>query len=264
MSTKKAVDKVDSPDPSIVESQLMAGQKSFAVQLANKYEALYPGILAELGLKFEGGNLIKMPWADQYERMTPLQQKYADNQGLILDRLGRALRGDLPVSPALEADFATRREGLSQRLGPDYLQSTPGIQTTAIMDREREIASRGDISELSGIAQAGQRDIEGQKLARAGILSGLIKPGDVLGAYQQALSPYQYYNTLRFQTDLYNVESRNRYRQAVIAAVGGGASAAGSAVAAYYTGGASSAGGAGAAAGGTQTTGGSQTAGIVQ
>ena len=89
-----------------------------------------------------------------------LMQQYGQQrqQGQITDLLGKrtlaALKGELPVNPALLHDLATQeqtlKETLRSNLGPGWATSSPGIEAMASFDRTRnetlESARRGDIA----------------------------------------------------------------------------------------------------------------------
>jgi hypothetical protein len=108
----------------------------------------------------------------------PLAEQRRAIEGQYLERTQKALRGELPVDPALHRELAeqeaTRREALRQQLGPGYETSTPGVEALARYGQAKaealSAASRGELtlSEQLGMArQAG--GLQEAQFARGGI-----------------------------------------------------------------------------------------------
>jgi len=105
----------------------------------------------QLGLSSTGEILTEEELVAQ---MTPVERRNYELEKQYYERSQQALAGTLPVSPALEADLAAQEkaiaDSLSQRLGPNWMLSTPGIKTMAEFKQKaellREEARRGAIS----------------------------------------------------------------------------------------------------------------------
>jgi hypothetical protein len=83
-----------------------------------------------------------------------------ENELLLLNRQGAALRGELPVNPALMSSLEEQEEelraALEKNLGPGYETSTPGIEALAEFEQKKqgvmEAARRDDIGFAQGLA----------------------------------------------------------------------------------------------------------------
>ena len=108
----------------------------------------------------------------------------------------------MPVSPALESELERQRSALesnlSQRLGSNWSESTPGIQAMSEFDKGggllREEARRGQISTGEGLIQARLGQMQGAQAQQYGQGQGFGLPsfGALSGGYAQAFQPYQF------------------------------------------------------------------------
>lgn len=122
-------------------------------------------------------------------------------EGLILDRQMRALQGRLPIDAGLLRDLKKQetgtRERLFQQLGPDYETSTPGIEVLGEFKRLRQgaldLARRGDISQMSALAQYGQPRFEPTPLGSSLALDAPFAEayGGLAGRFGSAVQGYQ-------------------------------------------------------------------------
>lgn len=161
----------------------------------------------QLGLSREQAELARLEIERiqrEEEQFGPLREEVT---GALLERELAALRGELPVSPALLRDLEEQRVDLEARLrdqlGPGFETSTPGIEAISEFEaREAEILEgvrRGDITTFNAInasrdfAQtsrqpigAGTPFLGGQPVNAAGrTLSAL--PGVSSFGFQQAI-----------------------------------------------------------------------------
>ncbi len=113
--------------------------------------SLYKTTLRQMGLSDTGDKLTE----DQLlANMTDTERRNYELEKAYQERQLNALSGKLPVSPALEQDLAAQEkalsESLSQRLGPNWMLSTPGQKAMADFKQRaelmREEARRGQIS----------------------------------------------------------------------------------------------------------------------
>lgn len=180
------------------EQELKKMQYEDILQSRKDAELLRPIELESLGYRqLPDGTLEKIPVIKD-----PLEQAYYENAL-------KAAKGELPVSPALEASLAQEEaalaEDLSRRLGPNWKASTSGIQSMG------ELRKRGDLvreESRRGMMTAG----EGLLSSRMGLLSdvnqrkytntqdwGLPRYQTQAGLYSSAYQPYQFDRNMALQ-----------------------------------------------------------------
>lgn len=186
----------------------------------------------------------RMTDEQKYARLDEIGKLQYDVQKESLGLQAKGLRGELPISPGLERDLAKGQEltgaDLSQRLGPNWKQSTAGIQTMGKFEESaniaRDAARRGWLGDTAGMASGVGNDIRanktfnqnsvgavspnlgllgglysnsvGNSAAQQGQnitgLSGMPSYGQNWQGYQTAMQPYQYYSGLANQTNMQN------------------------------------------------------------
>ncbi len=180
------------PPPPKSETELEMERKQLQLlesQMAEQ-QKLKPFLYESMGLREnpETGELERVP--EQKDELTRLYE----------ERQLQALKGELPVSPALEAELQNEykkvNEDLTRRLGPNWQLSTAGQQAMGEFKKRaellREEARRGQISVGEGLlasrigllSDLGQRDYNR-------LLSVGNRTYPLMSAYQSALSPYQ-------------------------------------------------------------------------
>jgi len=199
---------VKAPKPSKEELSLMREQLSILQQTRVETEMLKPFVLETMGLVEEGASYRRMTEEERLARMTPTERLSQEALTLTQQRQIAALKGELPVSPALEADIAsqekTLREGLSRSLGTGWETTTPGIQALSEFQKRsgllREEARRGEIAGGTGLvlSQMGYRTAE-EEAQRAGYTGFGQRLFPTFGAYGQAMQPYQYQRGMELQ-----------------------------------------------------------------
>lgn len=183
-------------DPKYTE-YLEAQEKLYDPNLKNKdYKAL-SAQLETMRAQLPDEVFSKMSDEEYYETLSGLEKQQYDIQKLALERQEAAYKGELPVSPALERELADEervmREALSQKLGPNYETSTPGIQSLSEMRERhsalREAARRGEIESGSQIllGQMGYADTKATKKT-SDIFGVSGKP--MLSGWNAATQPY--------------------------------------------------------------------------
>lgn len=187
----------------------------------------------------------------KYAKLDEIGKAQYDVQKEALGMQLKGLRGELPISPGLERDLAKGQElteaDLSQRLGPNWKQSTAGIQTMGKFDEganiARDAARRGWLGDTAGMASGVGADIRANKAynqnyvgsvsPNLGLLGGLYQQGvgtsmgqqsqNMAGlsgmpsygqnwqGYQTAMQPYQYYSGLANNVNMQNSANRAQY-----------------------------------------------------
>lgn len=185
-----------------------------------------PHLLRTMGLIDDPatGGFRRLTEEERLETMTESERRAYDNLKLIQERQARALKGELPVSPALERSLTEQEEQigeqLSRRLGTRWRETTPGIQAmSAFKERAealREGARRGEVElgtrlvlprmELMG----GQRSLRDEQFTRFPRRRGLGVPqfGGFAEAFGRAQQPYQYQRGLEYQAGVETARAR--------------------------------------------------------
>ena len=180
-------------------------------------EKLMPFMLESSGIEIN-------PETGEYQRVAKDELTQ-----LIEDRALQAARGELELSPLAVQQFdeqeAQIRENLSRRLGPNWEQTTPGIQAMKSFRERRglleEEMRRGEISASTGLL--GQREgltsgLGGQNISNMqGAYGGY---GATAGQYSRLLQPYQYQRGLQFQANKQTAQN-NAQREAGMMQAGG-------------------------------------------
>lgn len=187
-------------------------QTKLLQEMQAEREALSPWIYKQLGLKptySPDGKLIKVEPMTEEERlqlMSPAEREAYENYKLMLERQARALKGELPVSPALEKDIEEQRkkleEELSRTLGPDWRSSTPGIQAMNEFEKRaellREEARRGELQAGTGLLLSRGGYLTREKKA-ALLDESLLKPTHFRGGFY---NPYESWRAQAGRTGL--------------------------------------------------------------
>ena len=170
-------------------------------------------------------------------RDDPSRDRQDEIQRLLEERSLAALRGDLPVDPALEESLASEEEDvrnrLLQQLGTGYETSSAGIETLGDFFRNAETLREGartgqlTLAEQLGLTR-GQQSIFGRQSSQDVLRTSAV--GDPLaftGAYGQvargygaAQAPFIQNRQMQFQASVANNQSRNALIGAGIGAVG--------------------------------------------
>jgi len=136
---------------------------------------------------------------------------------LLEEKALLAARGELPLSPMVQEQFAAQEqqleETLSRRLGPNWRETTPGIQALEAFRQRRDIVTdemrRGETTastSLLGSREGLMAGIGGQNLAN---YQGAMSPyGSMAGQYGGLLQPYQQQRGMDFQASMANAENK--------------------------------------------------------
>lgn len=131
--------------------------------------------------------------------MTPQQRLQYQNQKTQQELLGKALRGETEISPALLKIQAQRRDKninyLANKLGPNWQASTVGQQALANMNQqdalEQEEARQNIISQYTGNTINQQSSMQGQSAQQAGLLGNASNWGsNIMSMYQVPMNSF--------------------------------------------------------------------------
>jgi hypothetical protein len=136
----------------MTQEELLSGMTPLQRQQYQQQQAAYDAEMRAKGYDPVTG--ARMTAEQQIANMTAAQRLEYETSKLSSERYKQALEGKLPISPALEAQLkdeeTTLRNELLQRLGQDYMLSTPGQKAIATLQQKhnmiREEARRGEIS----------------------------------------------------------------------------------------------------------------------
>jgi hypothetical protein len=188
------------------------------------------------GLDAGGRTLDRVPFEERLAGMDPQERKAYELHDAYLDQQLKAVRGELPISPALEREQKERRglvtEDISRRLGPRFRRSTAGIQTLGRLGEaeiiEKEAARRGVIGQGAGLISGSQAGLVGGTQARqAGLYGAPQSYYGGIGAGGQALQPYQFQRGLIHQSNLQTAANRAQSRAGLYGLAGAGLGAYG-------------------------------------
>ena len=192
------------PGPSAEERELQAMQLSELKKQSAMQEEFMPFYLENMGYgRDESGALYRLePQKDE------LEQAYYDRQL-------QALKGELPISPAMEKQLTDQRsqteEALNQRLGAGWNTTTAGIQAMSEFDKRaemlREEARRGQISTGEALLESRAGFVAGQNQQQ---LANTANTGAYFvnpGVYQAALQPYQQQRQMETNALMFNAQN---------------------------------------------------------
>ncbi len=141
----------------------------------------------------------------------------------------KSLRGEMPISPALESELQNQenilKSTLSQRLGSNWMLSTPGIQTMTQFKQKadivREEARRGMITSLSSLT-APQTTSANTNLQQIGGTYGLLSQGttSILDRIPGLLEPYSTQRGGTYTAGLNEAQRQAQLNSAILGTVG--------------------------------------------
>ncbi len=171
--------------------------KTMLADMKEQRDAIQPFLYEQMGYKYEGGELRRMTEEERLAIMTPTERTQYENYNLMLERQGKALRGELPISMATqEAETQDVRvtEEMMARRGMDP-RSTAGIQTQKalgtkwglIKEQEQRGILQGTVPMIGGTGSM----MAGRQGQQYGQLQSKPYGGmGLLGGYQRAMQPY--------------------------------------------------------------------------
>jgi len=215
---KGSADEVNFPPPTDTQQQLL---DSILTQLSDSrelQEKFIPLLANAAGYAYDkSGNLIQMPIADYLAQMNPLFRQQYENLQLIQEQTNKMLQGDYSANPALEQQLGKEKQNLentlSARLGPDWRQTTAGIQAMSEFNRNalslREASRQQQLSNYSTMVSSGLQDYLTGQQAPLSYATGLQNYATgLLNDYNQALQPYQWERQKQYEAALKNMEAQ--------------------------------------------------------
>ncbi|MDO9535094.1 MAG: hypothetical protein Q7J85_07120 [Bacillota bacterium] len=208
---------IEAPKPSAEEIALQAEQLKILQLQQTESAQMRPYVLKGMGLMEEDGALRYMTEEERTAGMGELERGQYDLTKMSQERQAQAYAGELPISPALEKSIAGQekqmQEALSQRLGPNWMMTTPGQQAIASLrqnaDLLREEARRGAISGeggllLSNLGYLG--NVEGVQTQMAGQFPS--RTSGLFGGYGQLQQPYQQQRYMEYEASAASAQAR--------------------------------------------------------
>lgn len=236
----------DPPKPSREEKALWQAQSALAEQQRQMVDqqAQQNKLLIPFFAKQEGFDVQIDPTTGQITGIsqieTPEMARDKEIRSLMQERSLKALKGELPVDPALERSLeqqeAELRNRMKQQLGPGYESSSAGIETMGEFYRSAEGLREGARTGQLTLAEQLGLTREQMEMHRRGTAQdvfrqfGVADPmsfagalGQVQQSYAQAAAPLAQQRNMQFQADMANAANMSQM-------VGAGLGAAGSIV----------------------------------
>lgn len=180
-----------------------------------------PFLLKQAGFEVELNKKGKIKGITESPEQKALNEQDQEIQKLLNERSLAALKGELPVDPALERELANQEETLRQRLqgqfGTGYETSTPGIQTLDEFFQSastlRSQARRGELTlaEQLGLARRESENADNTtafNMIRGSVIGDPLTFANAMGSnaygYGQAQQPYQFDRSMQFQANVQN------------------------------------------------------------
>lgn len=221
---------VEAPQPSKEEIALQQAQLDILNKQQSDTAKMEPYILSGMGLKLDAnGNYVRMTEAEKYAAMTSLEKAQYDVAKQQQDRLKKAFAGELPVSPALEKSLSDEQrkmaEALSQRLGPNWMETTPGQQAMSTFQQRadllREEARRGEMTSGQGLLMTNLGylgNTQAQDVSQAAQFP--TRTSGLFQGYGQAQQPYQYYSGMQYNANVQNAQNNAASQAGLLGGIG--------------------------------------------
>lgn len=235
--------KVKVPGPSEEEralqkqqAEMLALQRDIIKQQQQQNAVMLPFLAEQQGFEVTtdaNGNITSIK-----KKFDELEEQAREIQKLSQERSIKALKGELPVDPALEEDLKTQEETLRNKLatqfGPGYETSSPAIEAMEGFRRSAEILREGartgqlTLAEQIGLSREQER-IYKQQTQQEGLLSqatGLPLSlagafGQVAKGYGAAQAPFIAQRQMQTQASIANAQAKTSLLGAGIGAIGG-------------------------------------------
>ena len=232
---------VKAPQPTAQERALQQAQLEILQLQRKESEMMRPYVLKGMGLIEEDGALRYMTEDERMAGMSELEKGQYELTELSQERQAQAYAGELPISPALETSLTEQQsamaQALSQRLGSNWMATTPGQQAMSEFQKRadlvREEARRGAITTeggllLSNLGYLG--NVQGMQAQMAGQYP--TRTSGLFGGFGAAQEPYQQQRSALLSASIYNAQAKAQEKAAMWGGIG---SLAGSGAGAYGT-----------------------------
>lgn len=231
-------------DGKLVPTKAEEAELAFEQTLREKQMASY-------GYKYdpESGETKRLTEDEIKDQMTSTEKQAYDLRKAFQEKALKAVKGELPVSDALEQELKeqenTLREALKRRLGSNYEDTTPGIQALDKFDKRREQLREGARTaamsqyeqlalarggQIAGLQQYRQQALGQQQAQRYSTLQQYYGKPSSFGQYAQVLQPYQFQRNLEYQASAANAQAAAQRSAGMWGGVG---SLVGTAIGAY-------------------------------
>ena len=230
------------PEANAEERALQAKQLAL-IEKGEAREALWdPILMQEMGYREstdpESGEMSigRIPEEELYQLMTPEQRLSTDIGRLASERELSALKGELPVDPALEREIGETEQELQERmfrqLGGGWETSTPGIYARAQHEQRaselRDAMRRGEMTTSEALYQSRSGSLaEAQQRLSQQTAQRTAAPIALSGAYEGPKSWYERGREGKFKGKLAELEARKAKMSGISSGVGSGMSMAG-------------------------------------
>lgn len=192
-------------------SQLEGGAGARQLQ-----EQFLPLLVEATGYMYDDtGQLVRMP-IDQYlEKMDPVFKKQYENLQLIQEQTTKALKGEIGASPALENELDAQKRQLentlSARLGPNWQETTAGIQAMSNFERNatslREASRQEQLTQYASLVPQGIQDyITGTQLPISAATNLQNYTTGLVPTYLSAIQPYSAEREAQYKASLKKAE----------------------------------------------------------
>lgn len=236
--------KVSVPGPSAEErdlqrnqAELLALQRQIIEEQRGQNRILLPFLAEQEGFDVTVDENGIITGITQRAEETAKRAQSAEIERLLGERSLAALRGELPVDPALEKDLEVQEQELRNQLtaqfGPGYETSTPGIQALEEFRRTSEILRSGartgqlTLAEQLGITREQQEQFRRQSSGDVLRTSAIGDPLTFAGAfgqtargYGQAQVPFIQQRQMQMQASIANAQSSAGLLGAGLGAIG--------------------------------------------
>lgn len=229
--------KIEVPQPSAAEThlreqqaRLLRMQTNIIKQSKKQQDILLPFFAKQAGFKVrmdKHGNIIGVHEVGYKnpDKQDPLKKQSDEIQKLLNERTLAALKGELPVDPALERDLTRQEETLRERLqsqfGAGYETSTPGIETLDEFFKTAEglryQARTGQLTLAEQLGLARRESDQAQQAQSINILRGsaigdplsfAAGAGQTAAGYGNAGVPYQRDRQMQLEANIQNVANQ--------------------------------------------------------
>lgn len=245
MGSKTQVPQPSAAETALQESQadLLKQQKEMIEEQRAQQKILLPFLAEQEGFDVEmndNGTIKSIK-----KKLNPDDAKRKELEGMYLDRSLKAMKGELPLDPALEDSLKTGeqqlREKLQSQFGPGYETSSPAIETLGQFMRSSEILREGartgqlTLSEQLGITREQQDQFSRGSSTDALRNTAIGDPMSFAGAFGQTARGYgqaqvPFLQQRQMQTQASSSSSDRLYRL-----LGAGIGAIGQGAAAYFS-----------------------------
>ncbi len=217
------------------QAEMLALQRQALERSLRQEELFEPLVLETLGITPIRDNSGAVTG---YEKAPdPLAAKRTEIEGLALDRSLAALKGELPVNPAVLRDLdkseQSLRDRLIKQLGPGFETSSPGIEALNLFEESKNItlegARRGDltlaeqISLARGADSLGRTDNSLNKLYGfpASIAAQGLNFGRASTGYTDPISAFRAERELGLKASMFNAQLESQQQSTFGQVMGG-------------------------------------------